>query len=182
MKSHFMLDLETMGLRPNAAIVSIGATHFNATSIIDRFHTSINLQSCLDVGLVTDQSTVNWWEKQSVEARSSWDTPDAPSLHTALSMFGDWLRKWASSTGQIAPWGNGADFDLVLLTSAYHALDADPPWKFYNHHCFRTIKNLLPPSPEVVRKGTHHNALDDAIFQTEQLQDILKRNRLTHLL
>jgi DNA polymerase III epsilon subunit-like protein len=176
-----MIDLETMGLRPNAAIVSIGVTHFDATQIIDRFHTAVNLQSCIDAGLVTDQGTVDWWATQSQEARSSWDVPDAPPLMDALKSFGDFVRRHSSYINDVCPWGNGADFDLVLLVSAYRALDADPPWKFWNHHCFRTVKNLFPKGG-TVRRGTHHNALDDAVTQTEHLQAILRDNHLTHLL
>lgn len=182
MKKHIMIDLETMGLRPNAAIVSIGATHFDATSIFDKFHTPVSLKSCVDLGLVTDQGTVDWWAKQSDGARSSWDVVDAPDLMTALGKFSEWLRSHGS-IAELCPWGNGADFDLVLLKSAYNALEADPPWKFWNHHCFRTVKNLFPHDDrEVARAGTHHNALDDAIYQTEVLQNILKRHQLTHLL
>lgn len=170
-----MIDLETMGLAANAAIVSIGVVHFDQESILNEFYTPVSLQSCLDHGLTTTQSTVDWWQKQSVEARMAWQTTDAPSLTDALTKLSDFLRQCGPDP---APWGNGADFDLTILKSAYEALSADPPWKYWRHHCFRTVKNLFP-LPMVPRTGVHHNALDDARTQTEHLHRILRTYKLT---
>lgn len=175
-KRHFMIDLETMGLKPNAAIVAIGVAHFDATGVLDRFYTPVNLQSCLDVGLTQDQSTVDWWAAQSPEAREAWDVPHAPKLEEALGLFNRWLDKH-SSPATCCPWGNGSDFDLVVLKSAYEALQADPPWKFWNHHCYRTVKNLFG-TVDIKRKGTHHHALDDAVNQTEHLLNMFAINRI----
>lgn len=75
-------------------------------------------------------------------------------------------------------WGNGADFDPVLLSSAYRAIGRPPPHKFYNVHCFRTLKNLFPVE-KPARDGTHHNALDDAIHQVKHLHKILQEHGIT---
>ena len=174
--NHVMLDLETMGLRPNAAIVSLGAAHFDAENVLHTFHTPISLQSCLDNGLVTDQSTVDWWMKQSAEARSSWQRDDAPTLSDALSQFGAWLREFATLKTMV-PWSNGADFDIVLMSSAHRALGADAPWMYYNQRCYRTVRNMFPVA-EMPRQGVHHNALDDALHQVRVLQLILKTHGL----
>jgi exodeoxyribonuclease VIII len=171
-----MIDLETMGLRPNAAIVSIGAVHFDSRDLRSEFYTAVSLQSCLDHGLTTDQSTIDWWAKQSVEARMAWQTEHAPSLTDALTGLTQWLRKIGTDK-EICPWGNGADFDLVLLGSAHRALGVDPLWKYYNHHCYRTMKNMFTAA-EYPRMGTHHNALDDAIHQASHLQRILAKHNL----
>jgi exodeoxyribonuclease VIII len=65
-------------------------------------------------------------------------------------------------------WGNGADFDLPILSAAYVAAGfGGPPWKPYNGRCYRTLKNLRPDVPRPERRGTAHNALDDAVFQAE---------------
>lgn len=178
---HLMIDLETMGLRPDAAIVSIGAVHFAPVfgenlskdiEILGHFHTAVSLKSCTDFGLTMDQSTVDWWQRQSAEARSSWQRDDAPSLMDALSSFSAWVLK-GSTERDVSPWGNGADFDLVLLKSAYGKLNADPPWRYYNHKCYRTLKSIFQVA-ELPRQGTHHNALDDAIHQTQVLQQIVR--------
>lgn len=175
-KKHIMIDLETMGLEPNAAIISIGVVHFTKDALLSEFYTAVSLKSCMDLGLTTTQSTVDWWMKQSVEARMAWQTEDAPDLMKALTQFTLWLRSIGSEK-EICPWGNGADFDLVLMGSAHRALQVDPPWKYYNHHCFRTMKNMFRVA-ETPRLGTHHNALDDAKHQAVHLQRILSTYRL----
>lgn len=171
MNKHFMLDLETMGLRPTSAILSIGIVHFDQSRIIDKFYTPVSLASCLAYGLTTDKSTEDWWAKQSDVARRAWDTPDAPPLEVAMSSMAAWMRQW-STNKNICPWGNGSDFDNVLLANACRALDVETPWPYYNSHCFRTMKNMFPVEPSA-RVGTYHNALDDAITQVNWLHRIL---------
>jgi 3' exoribonuclease, RNase T-like len=175
-KKHIMIDLETMGLEPNAAIISIGAVHFDKTTLYSEFYTPVSLKSCMDLGLTTTQSTVDWWQKQSVEARMAWQIEDAPGLMESLTQFNGWLRGIGSEK-EICPWGNGADFDLTILGSAHRALQVDPPWEFYNHHCFRTMKNMFRVA-NFPRQGTHHNALDDAKHQVLHLQRILDVHRI----
>lgn len=171
-----MIDLETMGLRPTSAIVSIGIVHFAQTEIIAKFYTPVSLASCKEFGLTTDKSTEEWWAKQSDEARKAWDQPDAPTLDMALSKMARWMREWASPR-DICPWGNGADYDLVLLANACRAIEVETPWPYYNHHCFRTMKNMFEVEPSA-RVGTYHNALDDAITQTNHLHRILDQYKI----
>jgi len=66
-----MLDLETMGKKSNAAIVSIGAVEFDIeTGKTGReFYKVVDLQSCLDLGLKVEASTIYWWLMQSEAAR-----------------------------------------------------------------------------------------------------------------
>lgn len=175
-KKHVMLDLETMGLDPNAAIISIGAVHFDKVTLHSEFYTPVSLKSCMDLGLTTTQSTVDWWQRQSVEARMAWQTEDAPMLLDALSHLTQWLREIGTEK-EICPWGNGADFDLTILGSAHRALGVDPHWRYYNHHCFRTMKNMFRVA-DFPRVGTHHNALDDAKHQAVHLQRILDIHKL----
>lgn len=176
MKKHFMIDLETMGLSPNAAILSIGICRFDQENIHETFYTNVRLADCLAHGLTTTPSTEKWWSEQSVEARAAWQDANAPTLTDALTKMHQWFAPLASKR-ELCPWGNGADFDLVLLNSAHAALDVDSPWEFWNHHCFRTMKNMFDVG-KMPRTGTHHNALDDAITQAKHLQRILKVHNL----
>jgi exodeoxyribonuclease VIII len=169
---HYMVDLETMGLRPTSAILSIGMVLFNRIDVLDTFYTPVSLQSCLQFGLTTDKSTEDWWAKQSDTARKAWDQPGAPTLPEALTAMTHWMRQYG--TGQNAMvYGCGSDFDNVLLANAFNAINADIPWPYYNNACYRTLRNLFP-TDSVQRVGTYHNALDDAITQVLQLQRILK--------
>lgn len=69
---HMMLDLETMGNKSNSVILSVGAVMFDIETgeIGEYFYERIEFQSALDVGLKINADTVEWWMKQSDEARA----------------------------------------------------------------------------------------------------------------
>lgn len=167
-----MLDLETMGNGPNAAIVAIGAVAFDPSKnkIGDTFYTPVDLASSVKSGGVMDPSTVQWWMKQSDEARDLFNQRMV-TIETALAQFSDWLKELAPRD-EIHVWGNGSDFDNVILTSAYRATEIPLPWNFWNNRCYRSIKSLHPEI-QMSRQGTHHNALYDAESQARHLMAIL---------
>jgi len=169
-----MLDNETLGTGMNSAIIAIGACEFDPdTGEIGRtFHAVLSRQSCLDLGCTEDDSTLEWWSKQSMEARlASFDHEAPTDAKVALLAFKEWLRNGATV------WGNGADFDNAMLAELYRKAGyKDNPWKFWNNRCYRTMKNMFP-QVSMSRHGTHHNALDDAISQAKHLCKILARMR-----
>lgn len=156
-----MVDLETMGVDNNAAIVSIGAVQFDPETgeIGSEFYEVIDLSSCVEAGLTLDASTIMWWVGQSEAARKALMTPTG-TLSEILEKF----TRWLPSRPKI--WGNGATFDNIILRSAYKALSMDVPWKYYDERCFRTLKKEVPVA-SVPFKGVHHNALDDARYQAQ---------------
>jgi hypothetical protein len=179
-----MIDLETMSTKPNAAILSIGAVVMNLDCLLieDQFYQNIELSSCVEAGLHESVATRDWWAKpENREARDTL-TKNAVSLRYGLEAFQNWVFKDSSDdcyewhVNSIRPWGNGASFDLVILESAYEAVGFQAPWKFYNHMCFRTMKNQYPLVPKPPRSGLKHNALDDAVTQAHHLFAILRAN------
>ena len=162
-----MLDLETMSVRSNAAIASIGAVKFEVgTGIIDQFYRTVDLRTCKAVGLHVDPETVEWWNQQNKEARQAL-LKDNVSLSQALDDFSQWFGRSSLPT-----WGNGAGFDNVIMENAYRALDRKRPWLPWEDRCYRTMNNLVK-IPIDKREGVYHNALDDALTQTKHLQKIL---------
>ena len=171
-ENNVMVDLETMGIDLDSAIVAIGAVRFNAQQgIVDRFYQVVSLQSSVDAGLVINPSTVMWWLQQGEEARAQLLKPAQP-LDVALLEFREWLK---AGKGGIKLWGNGASFDNVILASAYKKTGSHPPWAFYNDHCYRTIKNLYP-TIKLERTGVFHCAVDDAESQALHLLEIIKQS------
>lgn len=166
-----MHDLETMGVGPGAAIVAIGAVEFDpGTGKLGReFYQEIRLEDSVACGGVIDASTVLWWMQQSDDARAAVYNKGGVNLLLALIQFAQWLRECGP---EVKLWGNGAAFDNVILRSAYGLVHMDPPWDHWNDRCYRTLKNLRPDI-ELVRGGTHHNALDDAITQARHAVAIL---------
>ena len=176
---HCMADLETMSTRPNAAILSIGACTFDMKTLTigEQFHTTIALKSCEDAGLHIDAATVAWWQKQSEQARRAAFGGEQLPLDKALDKFADWLGTHMTEEKSRCIWGNGANFDPVILDSAFRAADREPPWPFWGVRCFRTFKALWPNVDPPERTGTHHNALDDAIHQVEWMFKIRRTLR-----
>ena len=169
-----MIDLETMGSGPCSAIVAIGACFFEVGSTGPEFYQRVTLQSCVDVGLQLDTSTVLWWMAQEDAARREIHDPLVERVHIGdalcrLTQF-LYINNFDDSS---SIWGNGSDFDNVLLVSAYKACQLELPWKFWQHRCYRTLKSLRP-SMRIPRNGTHHNALDDARSQAAHAVDLLR--------
>lgn len=169
-----MADIETLSVKSNAAIMAIGAVKFDpvARQIIDRFYSRVDPQSCIDVGLAVDSSTIQWWLKQSEEARSQF-YDKLPPLRDALNGFAYWLRSDDKLDKKISyrVWGNGATFDNVILTNAYKSMGMERPWDYMGDRCYRTIKSLFPQ----IRPrdyGTAHRADHDAEAQALHLMDI----------
>ena len=79
-KQHIMLDLETMGKGPRAAIVAIGCVRIEQGAITDTYYRRVNLESSLQAGLKVDASTVNWWLNQDAAARAEVDGSQAAVL------------------------------------------------------------------------------------------------------
>ena len=71
MTVHVMIDLETMSTRSHAAICSIGAVKFKGKEVLDTFYCTIDAATCKAAGLHFEKSTLEWWSRQSKEARSA---------------------------------------------------------------------------------------------------------------
>lgn len=164
-----MLDLETFGKRPGSIIRAMGAVKFSLEErlILDSFYQRIDAQSCVDLGLKFDASTVEWWMEQSESARAEIIKPGV-DLPCALQSFSVWF----GTDPNIDVWGNGSIFDNALLIAAYEAAQHRLPWADFRDRCYRTVKNLWPKVP-LIRTGTHHNALDDARDQANHLIALL---------
>lgn len=164
---HVMVDLETMGNRPNAPIVAIGAVSFDKNGVVDGFYETTPLQEAIDAGAVMDPDTVLWWLKQDEAARMELTKPASSSLSAALDRFAVFVADF----GTDGVWGNGASFDNVILHETYRRMGRQSPWPFWKDRCYRTVKNMFPEI-EMKREGTHHNALDDAKSQAIHLLEI----------
>lgn len=168
-----MLDLETMGKGPMAAIVAIGAVEFDldAGEIGERFYRVVDLDSAVQAGGVIDAETVMWWLKQSDDARHALTAGGEP-IGRVLLQFSEWMHG-RGEFKQVRMWGNGAAFDNVILASAYRNLCTQAPWVHWNDRCYRTAK-ALHRGVKLQRIGTHHHAADDAESQARHLIAMLK--------
>ena len=169
---HIMLDLETLGTRADAVILSLGAGKFDLTSgkIDDQgFYASISIDSNQELGRHIQEDTLLWWLKQDIAAQSVFHE-EKIALPQALEDFSDWV-----GTGDYEVWSNGADFDIPMLGHAYAQIQMEAPWKFWASNCLRTYKKL--PGAKALAQtvpfaGVKHNALADAVHQAQVLHAI----------
>jgi hypothetical protein len=154
---HCMIDTETLGLKPDAKILSIGAVMFDPREdeLGAEFYAVFDRDS--QPGRVEDEGTIAWWAKQSEEAKAALTRTPAIPMPTILKEFRDWWGR----CGAKYPWANGAAFDIPLLENAYDPLST--PWKFYHVRDTRTIYWLGNTKP--IRSTGHHDALEDAKAQ-----------------
>lgn len=177
--NHIMLDLETLDTRHSAVVLSIGATSFDTESlkINDTFYVELtnDIAAQEKVYRTISGSTVKWWMQQDVMARRVFADPGENRVTTleGLSRFKQFVDAYGKG---VCIWGNGADFDNIILGTLYEDMGMSKPWSYGKNRCFRTLKNLGLPRNYVApgKTGTAHNALDDAIYQTHCLLEIAR--------
>ncbi|EKS5484700.1 3'-5' exoribonuclease [Escherichia coli] len=177
---HLMIDLETMGTNTNAPIVVIGAVFFDPQTgeIGPVFYIVISLTDAMNTGAVPDGGTIEWWLKQSSEARAAILT-DQVKLKDALSRFREFINEY-SDEKFVQVWGNGATFDNAILRTSYERLDIPCPWRYYNDRDVRTIVELgktidFDARTVIPFEGVRHNALDDARHQAKYVSAIWQK-------
>jgi len=167
-----MLDLETMGKGPEAVICSIGAVQFDIETgeIGPIFYKSIDMDSCVEIGMQFDSSTIRWWLKQEEQARNAINHELGVSIAEALIKFGRFFPTTANL------WSH-ASFDSVILNSAYRLLKLPVPWHYRKTRDLRTLKamaHLLGSDIEETKPDHPHHALDDAISQAKFCAELFK--------
>ncbi|EPX1323290.1 3'-5' exoribonuclease domain-containing protein [Escherichia coli] len=174
---HLMIDLETMGKNPDAPIISIGAIFFDPQTgyMGPEFSKTIDLETA---GGVIDRGTIKWWLKQSREAQSAIMTDEIP-LDDALLQLREFIDE---NSGEffVQVWGNGANFDNVILRRSYERQGIPCPWRYSNDRDVRTIVELgkaidFDARTAIPFEGEHHNALDDARYQAKYVSAIWQK-------
>ena len=188
--NHVMLDLETMGNTSNSVIVSIGAVPFDIDSGIvyeeNIFYEKIDIDSCLNVGLEVNGSTIYWWLKQNKKAQKEL-LKNKITLNDALKKFYSWflnLKEEFKTLDGPFIWGNGATFDITILSNAYDKIKLPEPWHYRNERDLRTLVAFEPTIREKVIVNNlgyvEHNPIDDCKLQIKYCSEIwnyLKKNK-----
>lgn len=177
--SEVMIDLETMAVSCDAAILTIGAVKFNRydtnTDInkINRFYARVDLQSCIDAGLKVDQNTVKWWSTQPKEvSKEIYSTIDRFSIDRVLEDFTEWYGNKKTTTHI---WGHGSHFDIPIMESAYKVCGIKPPWGFWQVRDTRTLYEFANVERPDMYKNMKHHAMYDAFRQMVAVQNAFKK-------
>lgn len=146
---NIVVDIETLSLQSDAAIVSIAAVPFNPNGQIPKgdepvefevldpcvrdaegeicfiglhrhFYEVINATSCALHGMHIEMDTVNWWEKKSEEAKVDLLNRTPMNIGEAMNAFHNYLEGMKNAyNAEIKIWAQGSDFDFPILKNAF---------------------------------------------------------------
>lgn len=156
-----MIDIETMGNRFDAPILSIGAVYFDIESGTTgaSFYKRVDPSDAFNYGK-PHGDTLRWWMSQGDEARKSAMSGKDKLADTLIALAEFTLPK-------VSVWGNGPSFDMTIIEHGMARCGVKVPWDFWNINCCRTIKRIASAQGWTmpVRAGVHHDALDDSRYQ-----------------
>lgn len=168
---NIMIDLETLGTKPNSVTLSVGAVVFDKEGIHDKYYANIDLGDSLKKGYDVDASTVYWWLKQSAEAGCILSSNLKP-VRTVLIDLQFFFKKHTPKE----VWANSPSFDLVMLKNAFNKENLDVLWNFWDERDYRTFLNLT--KQERIHPTVVHNALEDAIAQATTVMNYLNKGEV----
>jgi hypothetical protein len=166
-----MIDLETLATSTDAAILTIGAVKFDPFGsdikepAMDSFYVRVDIDSCHDLGLVTNDDTIAWWGNQSKEAQE-----EAFGEGNRIPIREAFEKLYKFCWGAQRVWSNGSGFDIVICEGVYKRLNKAVPWSFWQTRDCRTAFDLgiNPNRPPVLA----HHALQDAWNQAVGIQNV----------
>ena len=162
-----MVDIETLGVGPDATILTIGAQVFDPLGRgydSRHYYARINIDTQLNRSL--NDSTIEWWATQPKAIRDeAFSEDDRIELSTALDELGRLI--WQSKR----LWCQGPHFDCTILEHAYKSYGKALPWQYYNVRDSRTLFGLWTDMP---KPPVTHNALEDCRRQVDLVQQTLK--------
>lgn len=166
------IDLETLSLRPNAVILSVGLVAFHSEMPDFKpikqahvfLHQGINAQ--LRRNRVIDGDTILWWFSQpNVTQFKRYEDDPQPDITYALHE----LHEFFDQIPDCKVWGNGSDFDVANLATLFQDFGFPVPWKYNHVRDLRTLANASKNKVTVTFTGEQHNALNDAMYQAEKI-------------
>jgi hypothetical protein len=167
-----MIDLETMGTGPTAAIVQIGVVIFDPMAggdwLVAASEWDVNLLSSLFDGNATmDRDTLEWWMTQAPEeARAALARAEPCRLGDALEALAAFLEEYEVKR----VWAHGAAFDLPIVDHACCSLGRVVPWSYRAARDTRTLFELAKDQGwERENAKVAHNAMADAIAQARDV-------------
>lgn len=174
-----MIDIETMGLGPNAAVIQIGAVGFNlVTGEVDKtgYLEDVSLMSAVENGGEVHKEVVEWWQTRGgfVAFRRP-ELGGAVHVEEALGGLRNYLcdLNWSIDTDDRGPrvWAQGPSFDVAVLEGYARRLGVPELWAYNKPRDTRTIKDLartLGWEPPELGEPTHQ-AKEDCLLQIDVL-------------
>lgn len=183
-----VVDIETLGKGAGAKIASIGCAILDVKelTITGNFYATIDTKS--QPFRYVDADTVEWWLSQAKTNPESFselfinqfnsNEEKAIELEDALNEFSAFLKDTFGDE-PVNMFGNGPEFDNVILDDAYNQLEIQTPWKYFNNQSVRTMLltyRLVSGNslPKVEFAGIKHHALCDAVHEAKIIAETIR--------
>jgi hypothetical protein len=169
---NIMIDIETLGVKENSVILSIGACVVNKEKLTFSAQHDITFYKTVDIttqpNRTINQDTIDFWDISSNSKAKKEAFSGKCDLKDTLKELYNFIHQFYSPV----LWCKGSDFDFVILRHAYAQLELLVPWQY---NAIRDLRTLVKAFPQALSKDINknpHNALEDAIFQARQLEAI----------
>lgn len=146
---NIVVDIETLSLQSDAAIVSIAAVPFNPYGEIPKgdepvefgvfdvycrdkdcgtciitdegyFYEVVNATSCALCGMDFEKNTIEWWEKKNEQTKADLLNRAPMNIGEAMNALHNYLEGIRNAyNAEIKIWAQGSDFDFPILKNAY---------------------------------------------------------------
>lgn len=186
---HIAVDIETLGIRTNSVILSLGivTADFNEDFDVNRlyensFFVKFDIKDQVkNLGRTIDERTKEWWSKQDIEVQNEQLMPlnsDVP-IKQGLLQAHDWLTNLSDhlyNKKNSWIWIRG-DLDRNLLENAANQVNIEPLFPFYKVRDTRTAIDLLTDSTNGYCEIDHempelkkHGPVEDCIIDLMMLK------------
>lgn len=169
-----VVDLETLSLDHDATVLTIGITAFdieqqNSTEELEAqtIYMVADAEAQIKAGSKAEAGTIKWWLDQEYLARKA-----VMAVHERMGATIGKIGRFFSDYNIDKLWGNGCDFDNVVLIRMFKRLEHAWPLHYRAAQDLPTLKRVAKrlgwESPKFL--GTQHHAADDAINEAIVIQ------------
>lgn len=177
---HFSVDCETLSVRPDAAIIAIGAQQFNPFNgeMGGTHYVEVEFDSAARAGHVSGD-TMAWWMTQEIAAKRIFSNHKSTKQPLSLALEG--LANFLRPSGVVAKiWTMGPAEDATWLRNAYRlgAVGMSEPWHYQNSYDVRTLVLAAALDGDWPARSTPmHHALHDATYQAQVVSHCMMKLR-----
>ena len=165
-KYALMLDIETLGLRPDSAVTQVGGCVVNLDDqfIVEHWNFNYLIEVNTEKQHV-DWGTLCWWMRQDRKVAEGVFKEEGRI--SAEDLFYK-IKTIVDNHPDITVWGSPAMFDLPILTSLWNG---KKPWRYNYERDMMTIYKTFDPLGRLKPANNEmgHDALADALWQANYL-------------
>lgn len=171
---HFMIDIETLGVKPGSIITEIAIVQFDLRNgeIIKEKELIPDIREQQDAGMSIDWGTVVWHSNQNTGVFALRHEQYAAEVLSNLNDFIN-VKDWKNDD-RFFIWSNSPNFDMIMLQEMFRRCKVkfEPIWRYKQLMDFRTVvflRRLLRPEIDNKVIDVAHSALADCKSQIKDL-------------